>query len=200
MSTERDSINWTDVVYYDESSPSCLRWAINIPYKGLLGGSAYKRVIGEDAGCLHARNNRYKIKYQQMSFMVHRVVWELFHGKPDPDLVIDHIDGNGTNNKISNLRLVDKATNARNMRRSKANTTGVSGIVEMNVDDKKYGHSYHYYGVCWATLDGNTNNRKYFSRDKLGDEEAFRLACEYREKMIAELNAQGAGYTERHGT
>jgi hypothetical protein len=39
-----------------------------------------------------------------------------------------------------------------------------------------------------------------FSISKLGNDEAFRQACEYRAKMIAELNEQGANYTERHGT
>lgn len=29
--------------------------------------------------------------------------------------------------------------------------------------------------------------------------EAFRLACDYRVRMIEELNSDGAGYTEHHG-
>jgi hypothetical protein len=35
---------------------------------------------------------------------------------------------------------------------------------------------------------------------KYGKEEAFRLAVEWRAARIKELNEQGAGYTERHGT
>ena len=30
-------------------------------------------------------------------------------------------------------------------------------------------------------------------------DEAFRLACEHREKMIMELNDRGAGYSPTHG-
>lgn len=38
-----------------------------------------------------------------------------------------------------------------------------------------------------------------FSTHKFGNDEAFRLACEYRIEMVAELNRQGAGYTKTHG-
>ena len=39
-----------------------------------------------------------------------------------------------------------------------------------------------------------------FTISKYGEQEAFRLAYEWREQKIKELNEQGAGYTERHGT
>lgn len=58
---------------------------------------------------------------------------------------------------------------------------------------------YHYYVAHWCDIDGEYQG-KYFSIDKLGESEAFRLACEYRQQRIEELNAQGAGYTARHGT
>jgi hypothetical protein len=32
-----------------------------------------------------------------------------------------------------------------------------------------------------------------------GNDFAFELACNYRDKMIEDLNKAGAGYTERHG-
>ena len=45
-----------------------------------------------------------------------------------------------------------------------------------------------------------TPKSKAFSCLKYGDEEALRLALEWRDKTIKEINEQGAGYTERHGT
>ena len=45
----------------------------------------------------------------------HVVVWILHHGKY-PDNVIDHIDRNGLNNHITNLRDVTQAENMRNLR------------------------------------------------------------------------------------
>lgn len=40
---------------------------------------------------------------------------------------------------------------------------------------------------------------KTFSISKYGEKESFRLACEYRSKMIESLNANGAGYASTHG-
>ena len=41
---------------------------------------------------------------------------------------------------------------------------------------------------------------KYFSVMKLGYQEAYSLANQWREEQILLLNAHGAGYTDRHGT
>jgi hypothetical protein len=46
-----------------------------------------------------------------------------------PEDEVDHIDGNGTNNIWNNLRAVTRADNAKNMRKSSANTSGVTGVV-----------------------------------------------------------------------
>ena len=62
--------------------------------------------------------------------------------------------------------------------------------------DKK--HGYFRYRAMGMTLNGEKKT-KSFSCNLLGEEQAFKLACEYREQNIRELNEQGAGYTERHG-
>lgn len=54
-------------------------------------------------------------------FRVHRLVYESFHGRKDDKLVIDHIDGDKTNNKLFNLR---KLTNRENVSRSKVSKYG----------------------------------------------------------------------------
>jgi hypothetical protein len=58
-------------------------------------------------------------KEQTRQHRVHRFVWEYFNGPIPPDKVIDHIDGDKTNNALSNLRLVTNKQNihyARSMR------------------------------------------------------------------------------------
>jgi hypothetical protein len=54
----------------------------------------------------------------------HRIIWKLIHGK-DPDQVIDHIDGNPSNNRIENLRDVSPAKNAQNRVNTKKKYLGV---------------------------------------------------------------------------
>lgn len=45
--------------------------------------------------------------------LVHRLVWQ-YHTGEEPDGILDHIDGNKTNNKIENLRIVSYQENAWN--------------------------------------------------------------------------------------
>lgn len=57
----------------------------------------------------------------------HRVAWAIFHGAW-PEGVIDHINGDPSDNRISNLRDVPRYLNQRNARLRKDNKTGISGI------------------------------------------------------------------------
>lgn len=50
----------------------------------------------------------------------------------------------------------------------------------------------------WRDLSGKPCS-KQFSCLHMSEVEAFKLAVEYRELMIKELNEQGAGYTPHHG-
>jgi hypothetical protein len=62
------------------------------------------------------------------NYLAHRVVWALAFG-PIPDgMVIDHIDGDALNNRLSNLRLVSRTLNTRNAKRRRDNTSGVTGV------------------------------------------------------------------------
>ena len=66
-------------------------------------------------------------KIFNISFNAHRVAWALFYGEW-PKEQIDHIDGNRTNNKISNLRAVSQAENSKNVKLTEANTSGTVGV------------------------------------------------------------------------
>jgi hypothetical protein len=47
-----------------------------------------------------------------------------------PNGLIDHIDGNKSNNRLSNLRLVNETGNAENVRRpNKRNKSGFMGVI-----------------------------------------------------------------------
>ena len=59
-------------------------------------------------------------------YLAHRIAW-LYHYGEWPN-VIDHINGDGTDNRIINLRDVTQEENAKNVKRHKTNKTGLSGV------------------------------------------------------------------------
>lgn len=56
----------------------------------------------------------------------HRVAWKWHYGT-DPEF-IDHINGDGFDNRIDNLRSVSKKINSRNRRLNKNNKSGITGV------------------------------------------------------------------------
>jgi len=175
---------------YSENSPSGLVWVVDQP----RGANPHK--IGQIAGGRESRNNqphRWRVKPMGIakSVAVHRIVWAL-HFPISEDKVIDHIDGNPWNNKIENLREVDRATNSRNTKKHASNKSGVTGV---NFKRNRDGHTY--WTATWR--DGTARSRgRSFMIEKYGNDEAFKLACEYRKNKIEELKAKGFDYTDRH--
>ena len=118
-----------------------------------------------------------------------------------PDgMVVNHIDNNPLNNRLDNLEL---CTVAENNRRAKTHT----GVLIRNTSSTVTGITFRVYNIKYQRYiahysDPVTNKQttKTFSCIKYGKEEALRLAQEWRNERIAELNLQGAGYTDRHGT
>lgn len=60
-------------------------------------------------------------------YKAHRIAWLLNFGEW-PNQAIDHIDGDKTNNRISNLRLANPSENMFNHKVSRANKSGVKGV------------------------------------------------------------------------
>lgn len=59
-------------------------------------------------------------------YLSHRIIWKMVYGT-EP-LVIDHINGDGHDNRIDNLRSVTQATNSRNACIKNTSKTGVNGV------------------------------------------------------------------------
>lgn len=74
------------------------------------------------------RGGHYRIEIAGRLRSYARVCW-MRHFLEDPHpLVIDHKNGDPTNNRIENLRLATAADNARNHRQQRNNTSGKSGV------------------------------------------------------------------------
>jgi hypothetical protein len=65
--------------------------------------------------------------YRGRGFKVHRLIWLMETGEW-PEGVIDHLDHDKTNNRMSNFRDVTKAANSKNMLRRKNPRTPALGI------------------------------------------------------------------------
>jgi hypothetical protein len=62
--------------------------------------------------CVNKRKDGYQyISYKYKSLQLHRVVYRKFKGELNDRLVINHIDGNPSNNHIDNLELVTQSKN-----------------------------------------------------------------------------------------
>lgn len=69
---------------------------------------------------------------RQNTTYAHRVIWELANGAIPNGYVIDHIDGNRTNNILSNLQLVSIAHNGHKRVKAKGLYFGVTTIHNKN--------------------------------------------------------------------
>jgi hypothetical protein len=87
--------------------------------------------VGEVAGTARKTGHR-QVRLDGKIYLCHRVIWALVHGAW-PDGEIDHINGDAGDNRLSNLRVVDRRTNAENKRRPQSNNlTGYLGVSPHN--------------------------------------------------------------------
>jgi hypothetical protein len=101
-----------------------------IHFKNIIAHRAFNSMYaGKEAGSDKADG---RIVYRQIGidgfrYLSHRLAWLLVYGEL-PKQSIDHIDGNGLNNTIDNLRDVSRQENHRNTRLPSNSTSGVIGV------------------------------------------------------------------------
>ena len=95
-----------------------------------------KRIkAGDEAGGIAGRYKNYKtVKVDGCIYQLHRIIFLMHRGYLPEE--IDHIDGNGLNNDIENLRAATRSQNCRNKGAQKNNTSGFKGVSWQKRDKK----------------------------------------------------------------
>lgn len=99
---------------------------------------------GKPAGSsyLHSDGRHYhEICYQKVKYRAHRIAWKMHYGE-EPPPILDHIDNNGLNNSISNLRAATVTQNGWNAKKSSRNQSGYKGV-SFNKEKNKWRAAIH---------------------------------------------------------
>lgn len=93
-----------------------------------LSAKVFNQPVGYKHSGARSKTTYLRARLGLKQVMVHRIIWEMHYGPTPGGFVIDHVDGNGLNNSLDNLRLVSRIENARNYPRQSNNTSGVVGV------------------------------------------------------------------------
>lgn len=111
-------MNWNDIFDYDPDT-GVLVWKV----------SSGKRIsAGKSTSDTRLDRGYYRFQFRKERFFVHNVVWEMFNGKIPPNMVVDHIDHDRSNNRRCNLRLVTPGDNNRNRSPHNIGTSRCLGV------------------------------------------------------------------------
>ncbi|MGL5189575.1 MAG: HNH endonuclease [Cetobacterium sp.] len=70
----------------------------------------------------------WKVRFKGRQDYAHRVVWQIHNGDIPEGFMVDHRDGDPSNNLISNLRLATASQNTSNRKTMMTNTSGFRNV------------------------------------------------------------------------
>lgn len=86
------------------------------------------KAAGNEIELTKYRKKYIQIRCSGLSSTAHRLAWIYIHGAIPLGMEIDHKNGDGTDNRICNLRIVTRAENGKNIKKKSNNTSGFNGV------------------------------------------------------------------------
>lgn len=98
------------------------------PTTGIFRWKVKRRKVnaGDIAGCVVGKRYR-TISVDSRTYLAHRLAW-LYHYGQWPNELVDHIDLDGFNNRIANLREATPRQNMHNRRGDRNSASGMKGV------------------------------------------------------------------------
>lgn len=90
--------------------------------------SLNKKLIGEFADKVIDKDGYRKVKLNNRQYKAHRIVYMMHFNALPMDLEIDHVNGDRSDNRIENLRVVSHMKNMQNKSLQSNNKSGFHGI------------------------------------------------------------------------
>lgn len=152
-----------ELLSYDPES-GALAW------KAREGNKTFNtRFAGKEAGHRHkctVGKTYIQVRVDDRLHYAHRIAWVMLHGPIGRTEEIDHINGDGTDNRIANLRLVTSSQNKRNQRKLCTNTSGYTGVYYDKRRDRYYvraniGDTYVALGYASTAEEGAAIRERY---------------------------------------
>jgi len=113
----------------DEDKIAPYKWRVQ---KGRNTFYVQIKIPHPDGGWYHCvSNGKQRRRRRQTRLAFHRFIMN-----PPKGMMIDHINGNGLDNRKENLRIVTSAENSRNKGKFKNNTSGFKGVYYMKKSKK----------------------------------------------------------------
>jgi hypothetical protein len=94
-------------------------------YNHETGDLMYKSIQGKISGSILNSGHK-QVMIEGKAYLQHRIIWKMIKEK-DPNGYIDHINGNGSDNRIENLREATCGNNKMNSTIYKNNKSGLKG-------------------------------------------------------------------------
>lgn len=117
----------------------------------------------------YSRVALYKDK-KPKQFIVHRLVAEAFIPNPEGKPVVDHINGDRTDNRVENLRWCTHSENSQNSLRIKNNGNYKTIVIKDNKGNifKSYREAAREYGIAPNTVKNDVLGKTHYTPQQKG--------------------------------